>query len=152
MIKIFIVNYCVLNTFLALFIALAGLDFSAIRVPSSGNSGNGSGGLSSSLPGGISQSPISIGMNDDPAMVREAFFKNPDQLALVSSIYCFRLLSRFEIEFVYNNLLFFTAQAEQPNFGRCIVVWQFGNILVCSSTTDTGTTRTCTTTPQNDGS
>lgn len=77
---------------------MAGLDFSAIRVPSSGsgagNGGNG-GSLSSSLGpysssggssagGAASQSPISIGMNDDPAMVREAFFKNPDQLALVS--------------------------------------------------------------------
>lgn len=64
------------------FTALAGLDFGAIRVPNSGSSGS----LSSSLPGnsGSPQSPISIGMNDDPAMVREAFFKNPDQLALVS--------------------------------------------------------------------
>lgn len=86
---------------------MAGLDFSAIRVPNSGSSGS----LSTSLQGGNSgalQSPISIGMNDDPAMVnaaaklfkkykifiiiylyltlqvREAFFKNPDQMALVS--------------------------------------------------------------------
>ncbi|XP_031638385.1 protein DDI1 homolog 2 [Contarinia nasturtii] len=81
---------------------LAGLDFSAIRVPNSGSSGSlssslpgstairvpnsgSSGSLSGSLPGnsGSPQSPISIGMNDDPAMVREAFFKNPDQLALL---------------------------------------------------------------------
>lgn len=63
--------------------ALAGLDFSAIRVPSSGSSGS----LNNSLQGGnggVLQSPISIGMNDDPAAVREAFYKNPDQLALVS--------------------------------------------------------------------
>lgn len=75
---------------------LAGLDFSAIQVPhsgssgslSGGNGGNGGGGVGSGLTGiggsGILQNPISIGMNDDPAMVREAFFKNPDQLALVS--------------------------------------------------------------------
>lgn len=59
-------------------LALAGLDFSAIQVPNSPSSGS----LSSSA--GLPQPPISIGMNDDPAMVREAFFKNPDQLALVS--------------------------------------------------------------------
>lgn len=59
-------------------LALAGLDFSAIQVPNSPSGGS----LSSSA--GLPQSPISIGMNDDPAMVREAFFKNPDQLALVS--------------------------------------------------------------------
>lgn len=68
---------------------MAGLDFSAIRVPpsgSGGNGGNGGGlaGLSGASSGGILQNPISIGMNDDPAMVRETFFKNPDQLALVS--------------------------------------------------------------------
>lgn len=69
---------------------MAGLDFSAIRVPHSGSSGSigsggngGNGGGLASL-GGVQQNPISIGMNDDPAMVREAFFKNPDQLALVS--------------------------------------------------------------------
>lgn len=77
-----------------MFEALAGLDFSAIRVPSSGSSGSlsgNSGGLGGSVgsSGGSSvgtgqlQSPISIGANDDPAMVREAFYKNPDQLALV---------------------------------------------------------------------
>lgn len=81
---------------------MAGLDFSAIRVPPSGssgslssgnggNGGNGGGGNGSGLTGiggsGIQQNPISIGMNDDPAMVREAFYKNPDQLALVS-YYC----------------------------------------------------------------
>lgn len=78
--------------------ALAGLDFSAIRVPHSGSSGsigggNGGSGVGSvgvggglaGLGGGVQQNPISIGANDDPAMVREAFFKNPDQLALVSN-------------------------------------------------------------------
>lgn len=81
---------------LNLCIALAGLDFSAIQVPNSGSSGSLSGSLGASLgasPGaslggslggsGQQQPPISIGMNDDPAIVREAFFKNPDQLALV---------------------------------------------------------------------
>lgn len=75
---------------------MAGLDFSAIRVPHSGssgsigsgnggNGGNGGGGGLAGLGGfGVQQNPISIGVNDDPAMVREAFFKNPDQLALVS--------------------------------------------------------------------
>lgn len=41
---------------------MSGLDFSSIRVP---------------------QPPMSVGMEDDPATVREAFFKNPDQLALL---------------------------------------------------------------------
>lgn len=69
--------------------ALSGLDFSAIQVPNSTSSGS----LSAALSGGLSptgqsqpQPPLSIGANDDPAMVREAFFKNPDQLALVSSV------------------------------------------------------------------
>lgn len=81
---------------------MAGLDFSAIRVPHSGSSGSisggngggnggsgggngGGGGLTGMGGSGILQNPISIGVNDDPAMVREAFFKNPDQLALVSN-------------------------------------------------------------------
>lgn len=78
---------------MSLYEALAGLDFSAIRVPhsgssgsiSSGNGGNGGGvgGITGSGGSGILQNPISIGVNDDPAMVRETFFKNPDQLALV---------------------------------------------------------------------
>lgn len=71
---------------------MAGLDFGAIRVPHSGSSGSigsgngGNGGNGGGLAGlgGVQQNPISIGMNDDPAIVREAFFKNPDQLALVS--------------------------------------------------------------------
>lgn len=66
---------------------LAGLDFGAIQVPHGGSSssigGNG-GGLAGLGGSGVQQNPISIGMNDDPAIVREAFFKNPDQLALVS--------------------------------------------------------------------
>lgn len=90
-----------INSSICLCIALAGLDFGAIRVPHSGssgsigsgnggNGGNGGGlaGLGGSL-GGVQQNPISIGMNDDPAMVREAFFKNPDQLALVSSSFSY---------------------------------------------------------------
>lgn len=66
---------------------LAGLDFGAIQVPHGGSSGSigGNGGGLAGLGGsGVQQNPISIGMNDDPAIVREAFFKNPDQLALVS--------------------------------------------------------------------
>lgn len=55
------------------FAALSGLDFSSIRVPP-----NASGGL-----GGPQASAISVGANDDPATVRDAFFKNPDQLALL---------------------------------------------------------------------
>lgn len=38
---------------------------------------------SGTLPSGVTQNPISVGLNDDPAMVRETFFKNPDQLALL---------------------------------------------------------------------
>lgn len=55
------------------FAALSGLDFSSIRVPP-----NASGGLA-----GPQASAISVGANDDPATVRDAFFKNPDQLALL---------------------------------------------------------------------
>lgn len=33
--------------------------------------------------GGPQASSISVGANDDPATVRDAFFKNPDQLALL---------------------------------------------------------------------
>lgn len=81
-------------------IALAGLDFSAIRVPSSGSSGS----LSSSLQGndGTLSSPISIGMNDDPAMVRETFFKNPDQLALVSNLKLTPIKENLSTEFMYS--------------------------------------------------
>lgn len=70
---------------------MAGLDFSAIRVPGGGGNGGNIGSPSGSLQdnsgaaSALPTSPISIGMNDDPAMVRDAFFKNPDQLALVST-------------------------------------------------------------------
>ena len=91
---------------------MAGLDFSAIRVPHSGssgsiNSGNGgngggsSGGLTGIGGSGVLQNPISIGMNDDPAMVKEAFLKNPDQLALVSDCKCLRKLQRNELKCIY---------------------------------------------------
>lgn len=62
---------------------LAGLDFSAIQVP--GGSAGSPNSFSANNPtlGGSLQNPISIGMNDDPAIVRDTFFKNPDQLALL---------------------------------------------------------------------
>lgn len=68
-------------------IALAGLDFSAIQVP--GGSAGSPNSFSAHNPalGGSLQNPISIGMNDDPAIVRDTFFKNPDQLALVSFLH-----------------------------------------------------------------
>lgn len=50
---------------------MAGLDFGAIHVPNAVNR----------IGGGAT--PISVGANDDPNLVREAFFKNPDQLALL---------------------------------------------------------------------
>lgn len=56
-----------------------GLDFSAICVPG-GSQAPIMSGLQSS--GGV-QPPISVGANDDPAVVREEFLKNPDQLALL---------------------------------------------------------------------
>lgn len=40
------------------------------------------GGLQAPISGGV-QPPISVGANDDPALVRELFLKNPDQLALL---------------------------------------------------------------------
>lgn len=60
-------------------LALAGLDFSGIRVPPN-NGGNGNGG---NVGIGGPASTISIGVNDDPAAVRDAFYKNPDQLSLL---------------------------------------------------------------------
>lgn len=65
---------------------MSGLDFSSIRIPQGGAGlgsfaglgGNGGGGGASQLA-----DPISVGMNDDPAAVRDAFYKNPDQLALL---------------------------------------------------------------------
>lgn len=65
--------------------ALALLDFGAIRVPDGGNGGASSSSSSSSRPplGSIQSSPLSIGMGDDPQLVRDAFHKNPDQLALL---------------------------------------------------------------------
>lgn len=74
---------------------MAQLDFGAIRVPDGGfgggnNGGNsaanasiGSGSSSRQQLGGVLTDPISVGMNDDPQLVRDTFFKNPDQLALL---------------------------------------------------------------------
>uniref|UniRef100_A0A2M4AP55 Putative dna damage inducible protein n=1 Tax=Anopheles triannulatus TaxID=58253 RepID=A0A2M4AP55_9DIPT len=70
---------------------LANLDFSSIQVPASrgaGASGGGGGGGGSSESSSNSSllnprpSP-SVGMEDDPAVVREMFLSNPDQLALL---------------------------------------------------------------------
>ena len=54
---------------------LAGLDFSSIQVP----------GSSSQRPNisSSSRAPVSVGPEDDPAMIREMFLANPDQLALL---------------------------------------------------------------------
>lgn len=81
------------------------LDLGAIRVPHSGTSGSigsigsgngGNGGGLARLGGSsVQQNLNSIGINDDPAMVWEAFFKNPDQLALVTDF----LLKRIDISF-----------------------------------------------------
>lgn len=48
---------------------LSGIDFSSIRVPGAG--------ASSTRP------PIAVQPEDDPAMVRNMFHQNPDQLALL---------------------------------------------------------------------
>lgn len=73
-----------INIFIFTSAALLGLDFSAIRVPNNGNGGSIlPGNTSNSGIANIPQNPISVGANDDPALVREAFFKNPDQLALL---------------------------------------------------------------------
>lgn len=58
-----------------------GLDFSAIQVPG-GSQAPLMSGLQAPVSGGV-QPPISVGANDDPALVRETFLKNPDQLALL---------------------------------------------------------------------
>ena len=52
---------------------MSGLDFSNIRIP-------GAGGLAAS---GVRAPPISVRPEDDPAMVRDMFQQNPDQLALL---------------------------------------------------------------------
>lgn len=68
------IDVFLVTTFSMYFAALSGLDFSAIRVPP---------GSGTSPSGSVTPNPISVGLNDDPAMVRETFFKNPDQLALL---------------------------------------------------------------------
>uniref|UniRef100_A0A182JVA2 UBA domain-containing protein n=1 Tax=Anopheles christyi TaxID=43041 RepID=A0A182JVA2_9DIPT len=61
---------------------LANLDFSSIQVPTSirsaagGNGGNGS-------SSGLNRPSPSVGLEDDPAVVREMFLSKPDQLALL---------------------------------------------------------------------
>ncbi|XP_049546177.1 protein DDI1 homolog 2 [Anopheles darlingi] len=71
---------------------LANLDFSSIQVPASrsaGGSGGGGGGGTGSESSSSSSSLLnprpspSVGMEDDPAVVREMFLSNPDQLALL---------------------------------------------------------------------
>uniref|UniRef100_A0A182YCF0 Uncharacterized protein n=1 Tax=Anopheles stephensi TaxID=30069 RepID=A0A182YCF0_ANOST len=62
--------------------ALANLDFSSIQVPTSiraGAGGNGGNGSSS----GLNRPSPSVGLEDDPAVVREMFLSKPDQLALL---------------------------------------------------------------------
>lgn len=56
-----------MSTFL---IDLAGIDFSSIRVPGA------------NTPSGT-RPPIAVQPEDDPAMVRNMFHQNPDQLALL---------------------------------------------------------------------
>lgn len=53
-------------------------------MPGGGNGGGISGGIGGApLMPTVQQNPISVGAEDDPAVVREAFLKNPDQLALL---------------------------------------------------------------------
>uniref|UniRef100_A0A182PLY1 UBA domain-containing protein n=1 Tax=Anopheles epiroticus TaxID=199890 RepID=A0A182PLY1_9DIPT len=64
--------------------ALANLDFSSIQVPTSiraaaGGGNGGNGGPSS----GLNRPSPSVGLEDDPAVVREMFLSKPDQLALL---------------------------------------------------------------------
>uniref|UniRef100_A0A182Q929 UBA domain-containing protein n=1 Tax=Anopheles farauti TaxID=69004 RepID=A0A182Q929_9DIPT len=65
--------------------ALANLDFSSIQVPASirssvaGGNGGGVGGPSS----GLNRPSPSVGLEDDPAVVRDMFLSKPDQLALL---------------------------------------------------------------------
>lgn len=55
---------------------MATLDFGQIQVPGRSPTAEAS-------PRSPPSAPISIGANDDPKLVRDAFFKNPDQLALL---------------------------------------------------------------------
>lgn len=57
---------------------MSGLDFSTIQVP-----GQPLPSPLSSAPGGAFASPISVRPEDDPAVVRDMFRQNPDQLALL---------------------------------------------------------------------
>lgn len=54
--------------------ALSGLDFSSIQIP---------GQSTATSPSGALPPPISVRPEDDPAVVREMFQQNPDQLALL---------------------------------------------------------------------
>jgi DNA damage-inducible protein 1 len=49
---------------------LANLDFGSIRLPGQASSSQ-------------QRAPVSVGAEDDPAMVRKMFLENPDQLALL---------------------------------------------------------------------
>uniref|UniRef100_A0A182NPT1 UBA domain-containing protein n=1 Tax=Anopheles dirus TaxID=7168 RepID=A0A182NPT1_9DIPT len=62
--------------------ALANLDFSSIQVPASIRSSAGGGGNGGSSSGLNRPSP-SVGLEDDPAVVRDMFLSKPDQLALL---------------------------------------------------------------------
>uniref|UniRef100_A0A6E8WAX2 UBA domain-containing protein n=1 Tax=Anopheles coluzzii TaxID=1518534 RepID=A0A6E8WAX2_ANOCL len=61
---------------------LANLDFSSIQVPTSIRAGAGGNGGNASSSGLNRPSP-SVGLEDDPAVVREMFLSKPDQLALL---------------------------------------------------------------------
>ncbi|XP_058119070.1 protein DDI1 homolog 2 [Anopheles ziemanni] len=71
--------------------ALASLDFSSIQVPtsilSSAGAGvqppGGSAGSSAALPSHLNRPSPSVGLEDDPAVVRDMFLSKPDQLALL---------------------------------------------------------------------
>ncbi|KFB37782.1 hypothetical protein ZHAS_00005099 [Anopheles sinensis] len=71
--------------------ALASLDFSSIQVPtsilSSAGAGvqppGGSAGGSAALPSHLNRPSPSVGLEDDPGVVRDMFLSKPDQLALL---------------------------------------------------------------------
>lgn len=64
--------------------ALASLDFSRIHVPGSGPSTPHRNTNTMSGSSGHQQAPpLSVGQQDDPAMIRDMLLANPDQLALL---------------------------------------------------------------------